>query len=64
MHSPILKVVAVASIGLVVMAGVMASGRAHETCVTSLGDESPTFGLDHRIGCGQPTTLLTGPTPS
>ena len=61
---PILRLVAVASIALVVMAGIMASGRAHETCVANFGDESRTFGLGHKVGCGQPTTPFSGPTPS
>jgi hypothetical protein len=62
--SPILELVAVASVVLVVMAGVMASGRAHEACEIGPGGANRTVDLDHRAGCGQAPTTLAGSTPS
>jgi hypothetical protein len=65
MASPIVKLIAVASIALAVMAGVMASGRAHDTCATGLdsgpagspGGESRSLDLG---GCARPPATLAG----
>ena len=62
--SPILKLVVVASAALMVMASVMASGRAHEACAMVSSGESRTFDLDHQESCGQPPTTLAVSTPS
>jgi hypothetical protein len=64
MLSPILKLVVVASAALVVMASVMASGRAHEACAVVSSGESRTFDVEHQESCGQPPTTLAVSTPS
>ena len=64
MLSPIFKLVVVASVALAVMAGAMASGRAHEACEIGPDGESRRFDLGHREGCGQPPTTLAESTPS
>jgi hypothetical protein len=61
---PILRLVAVASIALVVMAGIMASGRAQETCLIGPSDQNCTFDHSHRECRGLLTTTLIELTPS
>jgi hypothetical protein len=63
MASPIVKLIAVASIALAVMAGVMASGRAHGTCAIGpdSGPGSEIRSLDLG-GCARPPATLAGST--
>jgi hypothetical protein len=62
---PILRLVAVASIALVVMAGIMASGRAHEACAIGSGSHQyRMFDLSHKESCGLLSTTLMELTPS
>jgi hypothetical protein len=62
-RSPIVKLIAVASIALAVMAGVMASGRAHDTCAIGpdSGPGSEIRSLDLG-GCARPPATLAGST--
>ena len=62
--SPILKLVVAASVVLVVMASVMASGRAQDACVSDHGSARFPFDLGRWDSGGQPTKIPAELTPS